>query len=249
MARVVERLNSLSVTRAKAPGLYADGRGLYLRVGETTAQGGDEAMVGPKSWVFRYMLNGRARYMGLGSLDTVTLAEARDRRDTARKTLKNDGVDPIDAKRAEKAQKRLVTARAVTFKEAATRYIKAHEAGWKNAKHAAQWTATLETYAYPVVGGLPVQAVDTALVTQILEPIWTTKNETASRVRGRIEAVLDWARVRGYREGENPARWRGHLDHLLVDRSRLTRGHHAALPYVELGDFMALLRAREGFSA
>ena len=239
MARTVERLNSLSIGRIESPGLHPDGKGLYLRVTKEST----------KSWVYRFMLDGRARYMGLGSVDDVTLAEARDRRDAARKGLKNEGVDPIDAKRAKKAQDRLEKAKAITFKDAATRYIKAHSAGWKNAKHAAQWTATLETYAYPVIGTLPVQAVDTALVTQILEPIWTEKNETASRVRGRIEAVLDWARVRGYREGENPARWRGHLDHLLVDRSRLARGHHAALPYVELGDFMSLLRAREGVSA
>jgi integrase len=187
--------------------------------------------------------------MGLGSVDDVTLSEARDKRDDARRKLKNERVDPIDAKRAKAAQERLEKAKAVTFKDAAGRYIKAHGPGWKNAKHAAQWTATLETYAYPVIGELPVQAVDTALVTQILEPIWTTKNETASRVRGRIEAVLDWARVRGFREGENPARWRGHLDHLLVDRNRLARGHHAALPFAEIGDFMALLRDREGVSA
>ncbi|HEY5107325.1 MAG TPA: tyrosine-type recombinase/integrase [Caulobacteraceae bacterium] len=250
MARAIERLNSLSVTRAKAPGLYPDGRGLYLRVGKSAGDSERvEAPAGPKSWVFRFMLNGRARYMGLGSLETVTLAEARDRRDGARKGLKNEGIDPIEAKREVKARARLEKAKAVTFKEAASRYIKAHGPGWKNPKHAAQWTSTLEAYVFPVIGDQPVQAVDTALVTQILEPIWTEKNETASRVRGRIEAVLDWARARGYREGENPARWRGHLDHLLVDRSRLARGHHAALPYAELGDFTALLRAREGFSA
>jgi len=239
MARMVDRLDTLSLGKAKPPGLYPDGKGLYLRV--STAK--------TKSWVFRYMLDGRARYMGLGSVDDVTLAEARDKRDEARKGLKNERIDPIDAKRAKAAQERLEKAKAVTFKDAAGRYIKAHGPGWKNAKHAAQWTATLETYAYPVIGELPVQAVDTALVTQILEPIWTTKNETASRVRGRIEAVLDWARARGFREGENPARWRGHLDHLLVDRNRLARGHHAALPFAEIGDFMALLRAREGVSA
>jgi len=251
MARATERLNNLAVTRAKAPGLYADGNGLYLRVGKPAdnEDGAPDVKAGPKSWVFRFMLDGRARYMGLGSLDTVSLSEARDKRNDARKALKNEGVDPIEAKHAAKAKVKLEKAKAVTFKDAAGRYMKAHGPGWKNPKHAAQWKSTLETYVYPVIGEQPVQAVDTALVTQILEPIWTEKNETASRVRGRIEAVLDWARARGFREGENPARWRGHLDHLLVDRNRLARGHHAALPYVELGDFMALLRAREGYSA
>lgn len=141
-------------------------------------------------------------------------------------------------------------AKAVTFEEAAERYIEAHKAGWKNAKHAAQWTTTLKTYAYPLIGESPVQAIDTGLVLKVLEPIWTTKTETANRLRGRIESVLDWARVRGYRERENPARWRGHLEQLLPAPSKVQRvQHHAALPYADLPKFMEALRAQDGVSA
>ena len=201
--------------------MYADGGGLYLRVTDN----------GTKNWVFRFMLNGRTRWMGMGPLHTVGLAEARNRAAGFR-LQRHDGVDPIDARRAERLETRLNAAKAVTFKECAARYIASHRAGWRNPKHAAQWEATLATYAEPVMGGLSVQAIDTALVLKVLEPIWTTKPETAGRVRGRIESILDWAKVRGYRAGENPARWRGHLDKLLPARSKVRRvEHHAALPY------------------
>src|SRR5262249_4124841 len=139
---------------------------------------------------------------------------------------------------------------AMTFRECADAYIKAHRAGWRNGKHAAQWEATLATYAGPVIGTLPVQVIDTALVLKVLEPIWTAKPETAGRVRGRIESILDWAKVRGFRAGENPARWRGHLDKLLPARSKVRRvEHHAALPYAELPGFLAGLREQEGIAA
>ena len=145
---------------------------------------------------------------------------------------------------------RLNAAKAMTFRDCAARYIASHRAGWRNPKHAAQWEATLATYAGPVMGGLSVQAIDTALVLKVLEPIWTTKPETAGRVRGRIESVLDWAKVRGYRAGENPARWRGHLDKLLPARSKVRRvEHHAALPYAELPGFLMSLRDQEGIAA
>ncbi len=181
--------------------MYPDGAGLYLQV---TARGA-------RSWVYRYMLNGRPRYMGLGPLHTVTLADARVKALEARR-LRLAGVDPIDARDDALAQARLEAARSITFKDAAEAYIEAHKPGWRNEKHAAQWTSTLETYAYPVLGSLPVQGVDVGLVMRVLEPIWATKTETASRVRGRIESILDWASARGYRLGENPARWRGQPD-------------------------------------
>src|SRR5262249_11336079 len=152
----------------------------------------------------------------------------------------HEGIDPIEARRAERARQRLDAAKAVTFKQCAEGYINAHRAGWRNGKHAAQWSATLATYAHPVIGALPVQAVDTALVLKVLEPIWSMKPETASRLRGRLESILDYAKVRGYRDGENPARWRGHLDKLLPARSKVRRvEHHAALPYAELPAFLA----------
>jgi integrase len=195
------------------------------------------------------MLHGRAREMGLGPLHIVTLAEAREKSREARK-LRHEGIDPIESRKAERAEERLAAATAVTFKECAERYIEAHKAGWRNPKQAAQWPSTLATYAYPVFGDLPVQAVDVGLVTKALEPIWQTKPETASRVRGRIESILDWATVRGYRKGENPARWRGHLDKLLPARAKVRKvEHHRALPYAEMRSFVAALREQEGVAS
>ena len=235
MARTIGRLTALKVDRAKRPGMYADGGGLYLRVTGN----------GTKNWVFRFMLNGRTRWMGMGPLHTVGLAEARSRAAGFR-LQRHDGVDPIEARRAERLETHLKAAKVMTFKECSARYIASHRAGWRNPKHAAQWEATLATYAEPVMGELSVQAIDTALVLKVLEPIWTTKPETAGRVRGRIESILDWAKVRGYRAGENPARWRGHLDKLLPARSKVRKvEHHAALPYAELPGFLAEL-ARAG---
>ena len=161
-----------------------------------------------------------------------------------------DGVDPIDARSAMRQQAILDAGKAITFKEAAGKYINGHKAGWRNAKRATQWENTLATSAYPVIGALSAQAIDTTLVLKVLEPLWTTKLETASRLRGRIESVLDWSRVGGYRKGENPARWRGHLDKLLPARSKI-RGmaHHAALAYAEMPDFMEALGRQEGIAA
>lgn len=226
--------------------MYADGGGLYLQITKARSKDQTPEVVGSKSWIFRYQLDHKAREMGLGPFHSVTLAEARDKAAEARK-LKVDGKDPIELRRARKAAERVEAAKAVTFKAAAGRYITSHKAGWKSLKHGDQWTATLEAYAYPIFGELPVGDVDTGLVTKALEAIWTSKPETASRVRGRIEAVLDWARVHGYCSGENPARWRGHLDKLLPARSRV-RGvkHHAALAFGELANFLPALRAREG---
>jgi integrase len=239
MQRMIGRLTALKVDKAKRPGMYADGGGLYLRVTHS----------GTKNWVFRFMLNGRPRWMGVGPLHTIGLAEARNRAAGFR-LQRHDGVDPIERRRAERLQGRLDAAKAMTFKESAALYVASHRAGWRNPKHAAQWQATLATYAEPVMGGLSVQAIDTALVLKVLEPIWTVKPETAGRVRGRMESILDWAKVRGYRAGENPARWRGHLDKLLPARSKVQRvEHHAALPYAELPGFLVSLREQQGIAA
>jgi len=164
--------------------------------------------------------------------------------------MRLDGVDPIEARRAHRDQKRLEAAKAMTFEACAIAYTEAHNAGWRNAKHRDQWRNTLTSYACPVFGSLPVQSIDVGLVMKAVEPIWHTKPETASRLRGRIEAVLDWATVRSYRNGENPARWRGHLDKLLPARSKVHKvKHHPALPYNEIADFLAALRNQEGIAA
>ena len=158
--------------------------------------------------------------------------------------------DPIEQRRGQRDGARLTAARRMTFDECAAAYINGHEAGWRNAKHRAQWVSTLATYVSPVLGSLPVQAIEVALVLRVLEPIWTTKPETAGRVRGRIEAILDWSTARGHRVGENPARWRGHLAKLLPARSKVRRvKHHAALPFDEIPQFMAALRSQEGVGA
>ncbi|GBU19385.1 hypothetical protein AwMethylo_36000 [Methylobacterium sp.] len=204
---------------------------------------------GAKSWILRFMLQGRAREMGLGSASLFTLAEARERAAGFRRMLA-DGIDPIEARKTEKARKDLDTAGAMTFDQCAAAYIEAHKAGWRNAKHAAQWTATLDTYASTVFGKLPVADVDTTLVLKVLEPIWASETETATRVRGRIESVLDWARTRGYREGENPARWKGHLSNLLAKRSKVAKvQHHAALPFAEVPAFAKALAEQPGVVA
>ena len=236
MARQIHRLTSDFVAAVAQPGRYPDGGGLYLQVGPT----------GSKSWLLRYMSAGKSREMGLGPLSTVTLAEARKRAKQHKLKLL-DGIDPIAEREAKRRAEKLKAALATTFDECAEAYIKAHQGGWRNAKHAEQWRSTLAVYASPVFGSLPVQAVDTAQVMKALEPIWVEKTETANRVRGRIEKVLDWAKVRGYRDGENPARWRGHLDKLLPARRKVQKVEHfAALPYAEMGEFMRALRAQEG---
>ena len=238
-ARLIGKLTTLSVRQARHRGLYGDGGGLFLQVSKR----------GTQSWVFRFKKDGRLRVMGLGPVHTISLAEARERARECRR-LRLDGIDPIEVRLSRQLATRLEEARAMTFAECAAAYIVAHRAGWRNAKHAAQWSATLAAYVDPVLGNLAVQSVDIALVLRVLEPIWTTKPETASRVRGRIESVLDWATARGYRAGENPARWRGHLENLLPKRSRVRRvEHHAALPYPEIGPFMVELRQQEGIAA
>jgi integrase len=242
VAKQVARLSDLSVKRAKRPGMYADGDGLYLQV---TKKGDSVA----KSWIYRFMLGGRAREMGLGSLRTVDLKEARARATKCR-AFRDDGVDPIEERKATRAKAKLEAASTVTFGECVKSYIAAHKPGWRNAKHAQQWENTLRTYVDPILGALPIQAIDTGLVLKALEPIWNKKSETAGRVRGRIETILDWATARGYRQGENPARWRGHLDKLLPKRSKLRQvRHHPALPFDQVPDFIAALQQQKGIAA
>jgi integrase len=239
LARLVDKLSPKGIEKAKNPGYYNDGGGLYLLIGPN----------GAKSWVFRYRVDGRLREMGLGPLYTVGLAEAREKARQCRH-LRLDGNDPIEVRKATRTQAKLDAAKAMTFAQCAERYIASHKAGWKNPKHAAQWPATLRTYVNPVFGSLPVQSIDVGLVMKAIEPLWTVKPETAGRVRGRIERILDWATTRGYRQGENPARWRGHLENLLPKKSKVRRVEpHAALPYVEISDFVAELRQQDGVAA
>ena len=239
MARQEKRLSALAVTRVTKPGMYADGLGLYLRVGPT----------GAKSWVFRYRVGNGRRDMGLGPLHTVTLADARVKAAECRRQ-RLDNSDPLQVREAALLAAKLEEAKAMTFQNCAEAYISAHASGWRNAKHADQWRNTLSSYAYPVFVDFPVQMVDTALVMKVLEPMWATKTETATRLRGRIECILDWATVREFRRGENPARWRGHLENLLPKRQKVQKvEHHAALPYGEMGDFMTILRNQDGVAA
>lgn len=239
MAKQIEKLTPDFVKNENKPGMYPDGLGLYLQVSKW----------GTKSWLFRYTRHYKLRSLGLGPAHTITLLEARKRARQARQQLL-DGIDPIDAKHAHREHAKLERARVMTFRQAAEAYIEDNKAGWKNGKHAEQWKSTLERYAYPTIGDLPVAAVDTGLVTKILRPIWATKTETASRLRGRIENVLSWATVQHYRTGDNPARWVGHLDKLLPKRSEVQKvEHHPALPYTAIGGFMVELRKQKGMAA
>ena len=223
------KLSTIRLRTLTKPGTYGDGAGLYLQVR------------GPanRSWLYRFKLHGTAHLMGLGTVDDVALAEARDAAAAARKLVRQ-GIDPIAQRRSLRAEH--ATQASVTFAQVASAYIAAHERRWRNAKHRWQWRATLDSYAAPVLGKLPVAQVAVGDVMRVLEPLWRTRTETASRLRGRIEAVLDYATARGWRSGENPARWRGHLDHLLPSRRTVQRvQHHAALPWREIGAFMAAL--------
>jgi integrase len=229
MPRLVRK--QLSVAGVKAErrrGWHADGGGLYLQVTSS----------GVKSWLFRYAIKGRARAMGLGSIELVGLADARERALTLRRLLL-DGIDPLEQRATMKAK----AAKAMTFADCTWAYVDAHRPGWRGRRHAEAWHASLTNHAR-ALANLPVQAIDLALVMQVLEPIWSAKPNTAARVRARIERVLDWATVRGFRAGDNPARWKGYLDHLLPAQGAPVH-HHAALPYLEVGTFMVELRARQ----
>jgi integrase len=243
VARAIEKLSPASVTKTTTPGLHGDGAGLWLHVGP---HAGEKT---GKSWIFRFTMAGKAHEMGLGPLHTIGLAKARQLARECRE-MRLAGVNPLEARNDRRAGAKLDAAKAITFKTCADNYIRAHRAGWRNAKHAAQWAATLATYAYPIVGDLPVAAINTGHVTHILEPIWAAKPETAGRLRGRVEAVLDYARTHGWRDGENPARWKNHLENVLPKLSSVKRvEHHAALPWGEMAVFMRELAERNGIGA
>ena len=255
MPRKAAGLTAMKVKMAK-PGRYGDGRGLYLLVRPNDT----------RFWLFRYTVDGRMREMGLGPVEwsstaaapagapmlapdgpnpARTLAEARHLAGDLHRKVRM-GVDPLAERDAEKTKAGAV----VTFAEVADRYIAAHEAGWRNAKHRQQWRNTIDTYATPILGKLAVTAIDTGAVMRVMEPIWREKPETASRLRGRIESVLDFATARGWRTGDNPARWRGHLDNLLPAPGKIARvQHHAALPWREIGAFMSDLGKQDGVAA
>lgn len=242
--KVSNALTPLGVKNAK-PGRHADGGGLHLLVKES----------GARSWVYRFMLNRKSRDLGLGTAagaGSLSLADARDTATALRLKVK-DGVDPLEERQRE-AAKFVAEAQAaqvagIKFKAVAEAYIITNEANWRNDKHRQQWRSTLATYVYPVIGELPVAEVGTAHILQILEPIWKDKAETASRVRGRMETILDAAKARGYREGENPARWRGHIAQILPARLRLTRGHHKAMAYQGIPGFIQGLGQRDAVAA
>ncbi|MCF8151653.1 MAG: tyrosine-type recombinase/integrase [Burkholderiaceae bacterium] len=239
MTRRDKKLTSLAINKQNRPGMYGDGAGLWLQVMAS----------GVKSWIFRYMKDGKAREMGLGPIRDVSLPEARDRAGACRKLLL-DGKDPIDERKALRQTEAYERAKAITFAECTAAYIEAHKSAWTNAKHESQWRNSLRDYALPHLGTLSVSAVDTGLVLKCLEPIWLIKAETATRVRERIERILDWAKARGYRQGDNPAVWKGHLDKLLPRRSKnVAVRHHPALPYAEIGEFIKALRAQPGIAA
>ncbi len=234
MAREKNRLTVRTVSSLKEPGRYSDGDRLYLQIGPT----------GTKSWLFMYSRNGKRTEMGLGSIDTVPLAEARQRAEDARRTLA-EGHDPLKARKAAQMAAR-AQEEAVTFGPFADALVKDLTKGFHNAVHRAQWEMTLGPAYCASIRDKRLDEITTDDILAVLKPIWTQKAETASRLRGRLERVLDAARVKGLRTGENPARWKGHLDTLLPRRQKLQRGHHAALPYRELPPFMASLKEGTG---
>lgn len=241
MPKIAKELSALQVSRLTESGHHAVGgvTGLYLYITPT----------GARSWVLRTLIAGKRRHMGLGAFPSVTLAMAREKARAARSEVE-DGVDPIAARSEVLKKLKEENLNAVTFESAANAYIEAHGDTWKNPKHRAQWSATLATYAFPVIGSLQTAHVTQAHVLAVLEPIWKTKNETAARLRGRIEAVLDWATVRGYREGENPARWKGRLDKLLPAPGKIQKTvHRKALTIDAVQQFMRDLRDKEGVAA
>ncbi|MES2919825.1 MAG: integrase arm-type DNA-binding domain-containing protein [Pseudomonadota bacterium] len=260
MPKKAIELSALAVSRLKADGRHAVGGvdGLHLRV------------VGQaRAWVLRVVVGQRTdsagkvvlhrRDIGLGSYPEVSLAEAREAAREKRKQIRS-GIDPVQERKSGRVRETLEAVKAKTFRECAEAYISANRAGWKNEKHVLQWESTLATYAFPSIGDIPVSAIDTGMVLGVLQqtvkvadgkaPLWLARTETASRLRGRLESILDWASFRMYRSGENPARWKGHLEHELPARSKVKKvEHHAALPYAQIAGFLKDLRQRPGVSA
>ena len=241
MPKVAKELGALAIKQIEAPGVHIVGGvpGLMLQLTPGTG----------RSWLLRVVIAGKRREMGLGSYPGVSLAQARVKASEAREMIRQ-GADPIECQRIALNTLRASVAATLTFDQCADSYISAHEAGWKNAKHGQQWSNTLAQHASPVMGSLLVRDVGLPHVLAVLEPIWRTKTETASRLRGRIELVLDWAAARGYRDGLNPARWRGHLDKLLPKPGKVSKvAHHPALLAADMAAFMVRLRAAEGMGA
>ncbi len=245
MPRQSKKLSALAVEKIKKVGWHCVGEGLWLQVKDS----------GSRSWLFRYTQNGKAHGMGLGTFPAVPLAKAREEAAKCRILLSQDK-DPLTIRQADRDQRRLEAARGQTFKQCAEAYIESHKSGWRNPKSASQWDASLKVYVYPILGELPVNDIDVNLVLKVLEQkktgfkgvrFWNARPETANRVRNRIENILDWAAAREYRSGENPARWRGHLENLLPNSNKLAKvSHHAALPYEQIGDFLQKLKKLEG---
>jgi integrase len=243
MARTVERLSTTRILKAKVPVgkqhvMLADGGNLYLRV--TTA--------GARSWIFKFRLNGRSQEMGLGGLNTLSIAEARQRARQHRQELL-DGINPINARHVRHAEQRVKDSRQISFEECAAKVIQAKRNGWRDPRQAKQWEQSLRDFVFPSIGKLPVDRVEVGHITRILEPIWVEKYVTATRIRGRIEAILDFAAVHGWRSGENPARWKGHLEHVLAGKGKASVKHHAALDWREMAAFMVELERQEGPAA
>ena len=235
MAKTVKQLKDLQIRRFTKPGAYPDGEGLYLQVRDS----------GAKDWFYRYEVAGKGRKRGLGPYPTISLERAREDALVCRQ-LRKQGIDPIEHYKEIELNKDLEKAKSTTFKECALTYIDTHRHGWRNKKHESQWRNTLKTYAYPTIGDLPVQAIDIDLVMKVLEPIWFEKTETASRIRQRIENILDWATVRKLRKGDNPALWRGRLDKLLPKRTKVQKTvHFAAMDYKDVPEYFQSLRAKD----
>ncbi|QWG13638.1 integrase arm-type DNA-binding domain-containing protein [Bradyrhizobium sediminis] len=243
---MLEKLSPAAITRKaeyRKPGRYADGGGLYLQV---TPKRGDDGVT--RAWLFQYSWQGKVRQMGLGSFVNVSLAQARKRAKAARDKVA-DGIDPIGEKKAERKAASVKVAQPQSFEAFANDYIATHSPSWRSEIHRKQWTSTLKTYAFPIIGRMAVPDIETADVLRVVKPIWTTKQETADRVRGRIEKILHAAKAQELRSGDNPAVWRNHLSHLLPKRKKKTKDDHfPAMPYEELPAFMCELIKRQGIS-
>jgi integrase len=239
MARQMNKLSPLQVNRISTPGWHGDGGGLWLQL----------TPPGSRSWVFRYTLQGKQKVLGLGATHTISLAEAREKARKLRQQLL-EGIDPGEARKATKEAAALARAKRITFDECVKAFIDSKKHEWTNLKHTAQWEATLTAYCSPHIGKLDVSDVDTDLVLKCLKPIWTDKTETASRVRQRMEAVLSYATTAGHRRGENPARWKGHLEHLLAKASRVAKvRNHPSLPWARMPAFMRAIAPMDGNAA
>jgi len=233
------KLNAKQVANLTEVGKYSDGDGLYLLITKHNS----------KSWLFRYQMNGKRREMGLGGYPKTTLAAARTKARDAQEQI-GAGIDPLTAKQASKAAQRAAQVKQKTFKQCANDYIALNEASWRNPKHRQQWHNTLKTYAFPIIGDLNVADIETAHITDILEPIWQSKTETATRLRGRLQRVLDYAKAKGLRDRENPARWDGHLKMMLPAPTKLKNvQHHAAMPYQDVPAFMETLGTNKSISS